>query len=426
MRTMSANSSLVAPWALLIGVSCATPSGVSGGHPQEVVSDQTQLPLERSVVEYDDGFRFRAPDGSSELVVEGLFQTVLGVFDEERSPSSNVELKRMRPELAGRVGDAMLFRLEPKFTEAEVELEEAWVGMELAGGRSRLMIGRMKAPFGLEEVRSRRHIDFPSFSLLTQFAPAEDHGVFALGKSESGAVEWGLAGYNGTGASDTTSSKDLAARLMVHPFANDEASVLSNLQVGLAGTYGRQRTGVGGETIDNEAGLPVMRFAEDVLLDGDRLRAGLELAWYHGPSMVQAEVVHIEQDMSSDAAPRASVEFDGAYVTLSRVLTGESKSFGGVDPTSPHDFKTHQGRGAWVLAARISTLRAADELEPLLETGTITDRVDSYSLGLNWVPNRHMIVRHSLIHSRYDDRIRMDSGETDSETTFLVEVQLHF
>ncbi len=376
---------------------------------------------------YEDGFFVRSADGRNELVVEGLFQTVAGVFDGDRAVSSDFDLKRMRPELAGRVAETLRFKLEPNFAEDGVELEEAWVGLELSGGDALLMFGRMKSPFNLEEVRSRRHIDFPRFSILNQLAPAEDHGVFVNGRSPSGFWEYGFAAYNGTGTSDTNSSKDVAARLMGHPFVGRKDSCLRNLQIGIAGTWGRQDEDVGGDAIDNSLGLPVIRFGPGLRLDGTRWRGGLELAWFRGPWFLQSELIAMEQEMSSTTA-EDDIFLRGAYVNLSRVLTGEAKTFKGVVPERPFDFNAWSGRGAWVLAARVSELRADDDLMKagFAVPGAFTDRIHSASLGLNWIPNEHAIVRNSIVYSIYDDDVLLDEGNDDRELGALIELQFHF
>ncbi len=368
---------------------------------------------------YDGGFVLSSEDGSRELVIEGLFQTTVSAYDSDRTPSTDFGLKRMRPEFSGQV-DALRFKLEPKFTEHEVELEEAWIGADFHEGNGRLMLGRMKAPFGLEEVRSRRHIDFPSFSLVNQLSPAEDHGIFYNGKTEDGFVEYGLAATNGTGASDTNSSKDLVGRVMVHPS--------TGLQLGVAATVGQQSESTSGSSLKNEAGLPVVDFASNSALDGTRTRLGLEAAWYRGPWFAQAELVDVQQDMSAGGGPAQRVGFGGGYLSLSRALTGEDKSFSGVDPDSPFDPSTGAGRGAWVLAMRLSQLEIDDDLVllGLANPGRSTDQIRSASLGLNWVPNRHAIVRHALIWSEYGDPIDLGSGTSDEELALVVEFQLHF
>jgi phosphate-selective porin OprO/OprP len=374
---------------------------------------------------YDGGFFLRSADGAAELRVGGLFQTVFGVFDDERDPSFDADLKRMRPELSGRIA-ALEFQLEPKFTEDDVELEEAWIGTRLGARDTLLMLGRMKGPFGLEEVRSRRHIDFPRFSIVNQLSPAEDHGLFLNGSGAAGVFEYGLAAYDGSGASDTTSSRDLAARVMVHPFAASDTPA-RELGLGIAATVGRQDEDVGGSALENEAGLPVVEFAPDTALDGERRRAGLEAQWFQGPWFAQGELVLVEQEMSS-AAGAADVDLRGGYLTLARVLTGEAKTFKGVVPDEPFAFDTLAGRGAFVLALRLSELRLDDALGApgWTEPGTFTDRIRTYSLGLNWIPNRHAILRNALVLTHYADEVELDEGATDREAALLVEFQLHF
>ncbi|MCA8967676.1 MAG: hypothetical protein KDC48_22535, partial [Planctomycetes bacterium] len=248
-------------------------------------------------VRYDDGFRITSADGRNEFVIEGLFQ-VMGRWDGAREPRSDFVLKRMRPEFSGRIDEHYRFKLEPNFTEHEVELEEAWIGADVWHGSARLMAGRMKGPFGLEEMRSRRNIDFPVFSILNQFSPAEDHGLFLYGLTESEQLEWNVAVYNGTGAGDTGASKDVAARLMVHPFAGDGDSVWEGLQLGVAGTIGSQHESVDGGFVRNAARMSLTEYASGARLDGTRSRVGLEAAWYRGAWMAQAEALYQTQEMT--------------------------------------------------------------------------------------------------------------------------------
>jgi len=371
-------------------------------------------------------FRLATPDGQNELELGALVQVLGRLSDDARDPQADFTLKRVRPEISGRLAGGLAFNLEPKFSEDEVELEEAWVGPKFFGGNATLHLGRMKAPFSLEEVRSRRHIDFPFFSIVNQLAPAEDHGAFLIGTSAGGGFEYGLALYNGTGGSDTNGSKDVALRWMVHPFVDDEGALLQHLQIGLAGTAGVQDESVGDLAIENETKLPVVLFAADARLSGPRERAGLELAWFRGPWFAQAEYLGVEQEMAG-AGGHEDVLFHGGYVTLARVLTGESKTFGGVQPAEPFDFASGTGRGAWVLAARYSILDLDDELEAdLVVPGTFTDQIQTGSIALNWIPNAHAIVRTAVVGSFYEGDVQLDTGSGDREAAFLIEFQLHY
>ena len=371
-------------------------------------------------------FRLATPDGRNVLELGALVQVLGRVSDDARDPQADFELKRVRPEFSGELAGSLAFNLEPNFGEDEVELEEAWVGPKLFGGLATLHLGRMKAPFSLEEVRSRRYIDFPFFSIVNQFAPAEDTGAFLYGNSAGARWEYGAALYNGTGESDTNGSKDVALRLMAHPFVEHAGAALENLQLGVAATAGVQDEGLDGEAIQNEYKLDVLPFTADARLDGSRERLGLELALFGGPWFLQSEYLGVAQEMSS-AAGEEDVLIHGGYVTFAHVLTGEAKSFRGVAPAEPYDFASGTGRGAWVLALRYSILNLDDDLEPaLVVPGNFTDQIQTGSFGLNWIPNAHAIVRTSVVGSFYEGDVRLDTGSGDREAALLVEFQLHY
>jgi len=373
------------------------------------------------------GPRWVSADGRSEIVLEGLFQITGSVLGRGRSPRAGFELTRMRPELAGVLDDSLRFRLEPKFTADDVELEEAWVGMNVLSDKGLLMVGRMKVPFGLEEVRSRRHIDFTRFSILNQFSPAEEQGLFLNGKNESGRWEYGLSATDGVESGDAEASVNLAGRVMLHPHAGEDASPWRNLQLGVGATTDAVHMDASGLHVENAAGQEVIRMAAGTRLNGDRLRLGFEAAWFDGPWFVQAEYLHVEQDMVG-ATGGADVSFAGSYLELAHVLTGESKSFKGVEPDQPFNPSTGTGRGAWVLTARLSELRSDESLlsQGLVAPGTYTPAIRSLSLGLNWVMNRHMILRQALVHSVYSDDVLIDGRFEGGESAFLFGLQLHF
>jgi phosphate-selective porin len=369
---------------------------------------------------YDEGFAVESADGRTRIAVEGLIQVSGKAFQKDRGRISEFALRRFRPELAGYFDRNVLFRFEPKFTENEVELEEAWVGLRFEDTGSILRIGRMKAPFNLEEVRSRRHIHFPLFSALNQFAPAEDHGLF-WSKNKEG-WELGLALYNGTGGADTGSSKDIAVRAM-HTLFDDEKR--GHFDLGLSLTFGRQNQDVATKGIDNGAGEQVLRYASGTSLSGTRIRLGLEAVWYQGPWMGQAEAMVIRQRMAQGGV-EDTVQFTGAYVDVAYCLTGQAIDFGGVA------VRKEKGLfglpGSWVVAARLSSLRNDGSLRALgmTEANRFTRGIRNLSLGLNWVPSKHFLVRHALVFSNYSDSIDVGGGPHKSEVALMVEWQLHW
>lgn len=385
-------------------------------------------PSSHELVGYDDGFFIRSADGENELVIEGLFQVIFRKSEPRRQPETEFELKRMRPEFAGRFDDFYRFRLEPKFSSDEVELEEAWAGFETQGGDQLWMFGRMKAPFGLEEVRSRRHIPFPNFSILNQFSPAEQHGIFTNARKDE--FEFGFGLYNGGGGDEGDDGKEIALRAMLHPFSGSGRAHLENLQVGVAATYGREDRLLTGQSIKSAAGKPLMRYAPGARADGDQLRLGFEAAWFDGPHMAQAEWLWARQDMDGTSGT-ANVDTNGFYFAFQRVLTGEDISFGGVHPEHPlrRGGRCEVGEnGAWVAAARLSYLDADSTLAEngVVLPGTFTSNITSIWLGMNWYLSDHLLLRNSYVHSLYAGQVRVDGHTLSGEDAIIVELQLHF
>jgi len=399
-----------APTAVVLALVCAP-------------SARAQEPAARTG--YDEGFFLRSADGRHELTLGGLFQIDALYYGAERDPETDFVLRKMRLELGFRVEERLIGTLETNFQADGVELDEAWVGFEGDAGRQRWMFGRMKAPFGLEELRGRKRVELPRYSLLNQFSPAEDHGVFVDGRSASGAWEYGAALYNGSGDADSNSSKDVALRAMWHPFAGRSDSAWEHLQLGLAGTAGSQQGDAAQHPVENELGREAVRFAPGTSLEDSRTRLGFELAWFRGPWFVQAEALWLEQELEQGAsAERGSIQ--GAYVSVTHVLTGEDKTYAGIAPREPYDIASSTGGGAWAVVARCAQLDLDDDFATFALPGSFTDRIQCFALGLDWIANRHLLVRNAWFHTRYADELALDDGSSDHEDSLVVELQVSF
>lgn len=422
---------------LLLPIAAGAPSalaqGPDGPIPQSWMRSPTVEGPGGPAQEDEEGLFLRSRDGSAELRLGGLLRAEGRWNGAERRPQSEYDLNLVRLDFRGRFEEVFLFRVQPVLEEEDAGLQEAWVGADLFGGRALFMAGRMRVPFGLEELRTQDFIDFPRFSILHQFTPGPDAGLFLFGRSRSGRWEWNLSASNGNGGSDTTGDKDFAARVAIHPFRDDERTVeaqglagtLERLHVGAAFTVGKQEEEVGGETIDNAVGLPLLRYAPGVLLDGTRTRAGLDAAWHHGPFFAQAELMRIDQEMSLEGTG-SDIRYNGGYLDLSYVLTGESKDFEGVRPERP--FGRAGGAGAWILALRYSELHTEGELlaSGLVQPETWPGRVRTLELGLNWVLSRHALVRCAWVHSDYSQEVRVNDALVDSEDALILQFQASF
>ena len=360
---------------------------------------------------YDGGFTIEGED--VKLTIEGLLQ-VNGRFFEPDSPHiSEFVLRRMRLEFSGEFHERWLFHIEPKFVEDGVELEEAWVGLQADVHSFRF--GRMKEPFSWEEMGSQRHMDMINFSILNQFVPAEDHGITVLGNFDF--LEYGVGFYNGTGGNDTTSDKDAALRLVAHPWRG--------LQFGGAGTYGRQNSDVSGSELKTEARVPWAVYVPGTVSDGQRVRLGAEAAFLEGPFALTAELMRIREELNDE-----TVHLKGGALQASYTLTGEGKSWKGesiriwkgISPERP--FLRDPDIGAWQFVARWSRLEFEDEMAPFLTN--VPERIDSYTIGLNWYANDFVKIKANYIRTEYDEDITLNAVRHDNEDALVIQFQLNF
>ncbi len=360
---------------------------------------------------YDGGFFIGGKD--VRLTMEGLLQ-VNGLFFERDGPhAGEFQLRRMRLEFSGEFHERWLFHIEPKFTQDGVELEEAWVGFQ--AGDHRFMFGRMKEPFSLEEMASQRHMDMLNFSILNQFVPAEDSGVTYFGSFDLLQVQAGF--YNGTGGEDTTSDKDGALRLVLHPW--------SGLQFGGAGTWGRQKGAIGGEELRTEARVPCAEVVPGTVSDGDRTRLGAEAAFLEGPFAMTAELARVRDELNGE-----TVHFRGGYLQASWVLTGEGKSWKGdpvrtwkgVSPSRP--FLKDPELGAWQLVARASRLALDHRVAPFLTN--FPERVDSITVGVTWYANDFVKVKANYLRTLYERPIVLAGDAQDNEDVLMMQLQVMF
>ncbi|MCK6447690.1 MAG: OprO/OprP family phosphate-selective porin [Planctomycetes bacterium] len=382
---------------------------------------------------YDDAFFVESADGRSRLAIGGVLNLRTRVLEPGgANREGGFELERMRLEFSGRFDDAWIFQIEPRFTEDRVELDESWFGVRLHGGDERLLVGRPKAPFGLEELLSSRHFDFATRSLLNQFSPGEDHGVVLLGGSRESRFEWGFGITNGTGTSDTNGEKDLSARFVVRPWIERMDSSARRWQFGCAATWGREDDELDGKTLSTEAKTPFLAFEPGANADGERLRVGLETAWFDGPFTVQAEALSVAEELQG-AGGAIDATTRGWYVSAAWMLTGEEKGFGPAKPARPFTVERESsaapgGHGAWQLAARVGELRLDGELVDagLVAPNGFADRVLSFDCGVNWYATNHVKAMLHVVHTEYAEPIVIDGESESSESALVLRLQLHF
>src|SRR5262245_13229513 len=156
---------------------------------------------------------------------------------------SNVDpfvLRRLRPNLQGRVLRRFEFFFNPDFGKGTFVVQDAYVDTVFAKAL-RLRAGKFKTPVGLERLAPASALVLAERSLVTPLLPNREVGVQVLGDIQGGTFSYMAALTNGPGAgtssnADTHGSREVSLRVMARPFAVRPASPLCGLAVGIAGS----------------------------------------------------------------------------------------------------------------------------------------------------------------------------------------------
>ncbi|MDP1625821.1 MAG: porin [Parvibaculum sp.] len=394
---------------------------------QTVKEDQAiaaAKPAPESSVVFKGGPAFEAADGSWSFKVRGRVEADAAFYNKSggNSPvdfNNGTELRRARIGVDGKVLNDWLYRLEADFAKAsrndsdssEIDVKDAYIaftGIE----STRITVGQHKTPNSLEQLVSSTDLVFTERPLAVE---AFNHRLTAGGDFKAG-VSVGYTGENYTlttglfGANFAASSDSSALGV-----ANDEGWGVHGrgtfapiqekgkvLHLGASG-YWRDaggQNGFGGTSVRFRSGPEVSAVDNTRLVDTGNLAAdtytsaGAELGGIYGPFHAQAEYLVASVDQT---AGLPSLDFDGGYVQLGYVLTGESRNyknglFSRVKPANPFSLKGG-GAGAWEIATRFSTIDLNDDA---LRGGS----QDNYTAALNWYPNEY--IRVGVDYVRFD------------------------
>lgn len=267
-------------------------------------------------------------------------------------------------------------------------------------------LGQFKTPVGFEEGA----IGSGSTTFLERALPVQ-----AVNQGRRIGVDWtyenlpgwllNAAFFSGGDLNGDNDGTTWAARAVYNPIKNETSVV----HLGVAASIEDRDDEVARIRARPEANLTAIRLIDTGNLAGaERIRrVGLEGAWAQGPFSLQGEYLTIA------AARRTARDFsgDGAYLSGSWVLTGESRpyksgGFGNVKPR--HDY------GAVEVALRYSTLDLNDGL-------VAGGRQHDWTLGANWYLGQHIKLQANYIRAFSDKgALALDPKITE------VRAQIHF
>ena len=395
---------------------------------QNILLSQKEPPTpeeKQLVTLYDDGFWLKGKDDT--IRVGGWYQADLDIYERGNPGNTRFRNRRARLDVRGVLENYFGYRLYGDFTGGSASLQEAWLEYKQFPS-ARFRVGQFVVPFSLDANTSARWIDFVERPIgVANFQPAEDLGTMIFGTPFGGRVDYAFGAFNGRTrlSEDNNDAFDLAGRLVLAPFRKSSNNFLKDFYLGSSFTTGREQETLSGTSFTTVGGTSFLTYASGVRHADDRTRLGGELQWIYGPGDIKAEYVRaLFNDVDLNGG-KLDVKVNSWYVSGTYVLTGESKQRDRpLHPKKNFD-PTKGGWGAWELAARYEEMFVNDS--PLTQgfvTGT--DRVDSFSLGLNWWPNVHMRLMMDYVLSHFADDVVVKGETLDGENLVLIRTQYDF
>lgn len=322
---------------------------------------------------------------------DGLYNSDFAAgADELGDSSSEAEFRRTRVNVKGTSGKNWAYKITVDIDEGEAEIDTGYIaykGFSFAD----VVLGRFKAPFGLEELTSSKWISTIERSPTAGIGFLSGKPSFQLGlQGHTESLFWGASIIDEDNEdTDGQDSYSLAGRLGGH------FGVGENGFVHLAASYAMRDFGDDGENrfrsrlgVHTTGRVTAGRFGVD---DADQF--GLEAAGVFGPFSLQGEYRSADFDagdedvagsgVNANGRTVTDVDVDGYYLQASYFLTGETRGYKGkagkfdkVKPKGP--------RGAWELVAKY------EDGEVDADTTPDDAEFELLTLGVNWYANNNL------------------------------------
>ena len=350
--------------------------------------------------------------------------------DPSISPQNNIEFRRARIGVSGKVQDSMRYKIEIEFGHPdEFAFKDLLFGFDDLPAGQRVEIGNQKRPYGLDHLNSSRYnvfIERP-FIIEAMNQDARRLGVATYGLSDDKAWNWRYGVFHQRDWSKSgeivgdTFQPEVAGRLANTALWEDDGRKYAHWAV--SGTFafpdgdpapgdganeGRFRTRP--EARSGSRWLDTGRIAG---IDDYQLAAA-EGVWNSGPTQVVAEVMNTwaHRDDANE------LHFSGGYVQIAHFLTDgymawDRKSGQLARPKFATNLAPGVGWGAWQIAARYSV---ADFSNHDIRGG----RGESLTLGLNWYWNRNASVQLNYIRGEISERDENIGGMPFSEGDYEI------
>lgn len=373
------------------------------------------------------GFSLKSADGKNQLKLRGSlhldYRNISGT-----DPGGTVDTflaSRVRPTFEGTFAGIYDFRFMPDFGQGRTVIQDAYVNARFTQG-AQLMVGKFKAPVGLERLQSANDMRWVQRAFPTALVANRDIGVQLGGELAGGRLSYQAAYLNGSndgGSSETFADSDInddkeyALRLFTQPFLESDSFALRGLGFGIAGAWNDQ-VGTALQPL-----LPAYRTTGQstffryraagatagTIADGERVRLAPQFYYYAGALGVLGEYTESQQDVSrvvTAGVRTATVDTDAWQLAVSYFLTGEEAAFKGFQPKTR--FSPGEGTwGAFEIKARVQQLKVSDDAfaggaDSFADPLAAASQADSYGIGLNWYLNENLKWLLDLEHTTFE------------------------
>ena len=225
------------------------------------------------LVNYNDGFNLKSADDKFSLRQRGLLQIDYRQFFATNDSASQRSLqqrnlpnnfpstflvRKARPYFDVTLDKWASFRIMPDFGGG-FQLLDAYAELAFVP-ELRLRAGKFTPPLGFERLQAASDNTFAEYGLTSNLHPPRDLGLQLTGDIANETFHYAVGVFNGAvdGANkevDSTSHKDVDARVFIQPFKTGNIELLRNFGFGVAGSYGEKW---GDSTASN---LPAFRSA---------------------------------------------------------------------------------------------------------------------------------------------------------------------
>jgi phosphate-selective porin OprO/OprP len=404
---------------------------------EDLRAQSKQVP---QIVPSSQGLSISSLDGEFGFRLRGYIQGEGNFFtsgNDKPPTGSTFYLNRVRPVFEGTVFRYYDFKIMPDFGQGKTVLQDAYLDAKYIP-LAQLMIGKYKAPFGIERLQSARDLEWVQRGMTNNLIPNRDLGLELHSDLFEGRLTYQLAVMNGvpnnTASVDTDSNdaKDFVGRLFALPFKKSGLGFLQGLGIGFAAGYGDERGALSKYVTAGQQTF--FSYSSNVTASGMLLRLSPQAYYYWGPFGLLTDFVDNRQtvDMLQSVKGKPSINDRQTFsnhawqVQTSYLLTGENATYYGVKPHRNFDPESDHW-GAFEIKARVGGLGVDSDVfkDGFASRSSSARTATEYGAGFNWYLNANVKFQFDYIRTFFDGGAPGGRDRPD-ESAFLTEAQVAF